>query len=108
MHSGFLLITKEGALANQRAVEPIVGEKIPTALPERVFDKDMAITFGGETVRLHRVGPGHARWRSAGEICTWVSVGHLLRDAARALTSLGAVEAKGALPHSLSRCWWLF
>jgi len=77
VHSGLVLTNKESALANQRAVDPILGEKIPTALPERVFDKDMA-------------------------------VGHLLRDAARALTSLGAVEAEGALPHSLSRCWWLF
>jgi hypothetical protein len=44
VHSGFVLITNERALANQRAVEPIVGEKIPTALPERLFDKDMTIT----------------------------------------------------------------
>ena len=58
-----MLSTKEGALANQRAVEPIVGEKIPTALPERVFDKDMTITFGEETVLLHRVGPGHGEDR---------------------------------------------
>jgi hypothetical protein len=46
-------------IANQRAVESIVGEKIPTALPERMFDKDMTITFGGEAVLLQRVAPGH-------------------------------------------------
>jgi glyoxylase-like metal-dependent hydrolase (beta-lactamase superfamily II) len=41
-------------------VEPIVGEKIPTAVPDRVFDKNMTITLGGETVRLHYVAPSHS------------------------------------------------
>jgi len=47
-------------IANQRAIEPIVGEKIPTALPNVVFDKDMTITLGGETVQLHHVAPSHS------------------------------------------------
>ncbi len=60
--SGGQVFQKEGAIvvANQRAVEPIVGEKIPTAVPDRVFDKDMTITLGGETVLLHRVAPSHS------------------------------------------------
>jgi len=60
--SGAQVFQKDGAIvvANQRAVEPIVGEKIPTAIPNRVFDKDMTITLGGETVLLHRVAPSHS------------------------------------------------
>jgi glyoxylase-like metal-dependent hydrolase (beta-lactamase superfamily II) len=95
VHSGLVLITKEGALlidpamtctyviythahtdhisgaqifqndgavvvANQRALEPIIGEKLPTAVPDRVFDKDMKITLGGDTVLLHRVASSHS------------------------------------------------
>ena len=39
--SGAQVFQDEGALvvANQRALEPIIGEKIPTAVPDRVFDK---------------------------------------------------------------------
>jgi glyoxylase-like metal-dependent hydrolase (beta-lactamase superfamily II) len=60
--SGAQVFQKDGAIvvANQRAVEPIIGEKLPTALPDRVFDKDMKITLGGETVLLHRVAPSHS------------------------------------------------
>jgi glyoxylase-like metal-dependent hydrolase (beta-lactamase superfamily II) len=60
--SGAQVLQKDGAIvvANQRALEPIIGEKLPTALPDRVFDKDMTITLGGETVLLHRVAPSHS------------------------------------------------
>jgi glyoxylase-like metal-dependent hydrolase (beta-lactamase superfamily II) len=60
--SGGQIFQQDGAtvVANQRAVEPIVGEKLPTAIPNRVFDKDMTITLGGETVLLHRVAPSHS------------------------------------------------
>ena len=60
--SGAQVLQKDGAIvvANQRALEPIVGEKLPTAVPDRVFDKDMTITLGGETVALHRVAPSHS------------------------------------------------
>lgn len=60
--SGGQVFQKDGALvvANRRAVEPMVGEKLPTALPDRVFDTDMSITLGGETVQLHRVAPSHS------------------------------------------------
>ena len=30
------------------------------AVPDRVFDTDMTITLGGDTVRLHRVAPSHS------------------------------------------------
>lgn len=60
--SGGQVFQKDGAIvvANQRALEPIVGEKIPTAVPDRVFDNDMKIVLGGETVLLHRVAPSHS------------------------------------------------
>ncbi len=60
--SGAQIFQNDGAVvvANQRAAEPIVGEKIPTALPDRVFDTDMTITLSGETVKLHRVAPSHS------------------------------------------------
>jgi glyoxylase-like metal-dependent hydrolase (beta-lactamase superfamily II) len=60
--SGGQVFKQDGAVivANERAVEPIVGEKIPTALPDRVFDRDMTITLGGETVLLHRVASSHS------------------------------------------------
>jgi glyoxylase-like metal-dependent hydrolase (beta-lactamase superfamily II) len=60
--SGAQIFQNDGAIvvANQRAVEPIVGERIPTALPDRTFDKEMTITLGGETVRLVRVAPSHS------------------------------------------------
>jgi glyoxylase-like metal-dependent hydrolase (beta-lactamase superfamily II) len=60
--SGGQVFQREGALvvANRRAIEPIVGERLPTALPNRVFDTDMTITLGGETVQLHRVAPSHS------------------------------------------------
>ena len=60
--SGGQIFQQDGAIvaANQRAIEPIVGERIPTALPDRVFDKDMTIILGGETVLLHRVAPSHS------------------------------------------------
>jgi glyoxylase-like metal-dependent hydrolase (beta-lactamase superfamily II) len=60
--SGGQVFQQEGAIvvANKRAVEPIIGEKIPTAIPDRVFDENMTITLGGETIKLHRVAPSHS------------------------------------------------
>jgi glyoxylase-like metal-dependent hydrolase (beta-lactamase superfamily II) len=60
--SGAQVLQEDGAtvIANERAIEPIVGEKIPTAVPDLVFDKDMTIELGGETVLLHRVAPSHS------------------------------------------------
>ena len=60
--SGAQVLQKDGAIvvANQRALEPIFGERIPTAIPDRVFDTDMTITLGGETVLLHRAAPSHS------------------------------------------------
>jgi glyoxylase-like metal-dependent hydrolase (beta-lactamase superfamily II) len=60
--SGGQVFQRDGAIvvANQRALEPIVGEQLPTAVPDKVFDRDMTITLGGDTVLLHRVAPSHS------------------------------------------------
>jgi glyoxylase-like metal-dependent hydrolase (beta-lactamase superfamily II) len=57
--SGGQVFRQDGAIivANQRAIEPIVGEKIPTAIPDKVGYDHL---LGGETVKLHRVAPSHS------------------------------------------------
>lgn len=47
-------------VANQRAIEPIIGEKIDAPVPDRVFDKEMKIVLGGETVELSRIDSSHS------------------------------------------------
>ena len=47
-------------VAHRNAVEPIVGEKLPTAVPGKVFDKEMTIELGGETIKLYHVAPSHS------------------------------------------------
>jgi len=60
--SGSQIFKDDGAIvvAHKNAIEPIVGEKLPVPVPDRVFDKDMTITIGGEIVKLHRVAPSHS------------------------------------------------
>jgi glyoxylase-like metal-dependent hydrolase (beta-lactamase superfamily II) len=60
--SGAQVFQQDGALvvAHKNALEPIVGEKLAMAVPDRIFDKDMKITLGGETVLLHYVAPSHS------------------------------------------------
>ncbi|MDO4263519.1 MAG: MBL fold metallo-hydrolase, partial [Deinococcus sp.] len=60
--SGSQIFKADGAtiVANQRAIEPIVGEKLPVPVPDRVFDKRMTITLGGEKVELYRIAPSHS------------------------------------------------
>ena len=60
--AGSQVFQNDGAIvvANKRALEPIIGERLPYAIPDRVFDKDMTITLGGETVKLHHVNPSHS------------------------------------------------
>lgn len=47
-------------IANQRAIEPIVGEKIDVPIPDRTFDKEMKIKLGDEIVELYRVDSSHS------------------------------------------------
>jgi glyoxylase-like metal-dependent hydrolase (beta-lactamase superfamily II) len=60
--SGGQIFQRDGAtvIANHRALEPILGERIPTAVPDIVFDKDLKIVLGGEIALLHRVAPSHS------------------------------------------------
>ena len=60
--SGAQVFQRDGAtvVANQRAMEPIVGERLASAIPDRVFDTDMTIMLGGDTILLHRVAPSHS------------------------------------------------
>lgn len=60
--SGGQVFKADGAtiVANQRALEPIVGEKLATAIPNKVFDREMNITLGGETVNLYHIAPSHS------------------------------------------------
>ncbi|HEX9614293.1 MAG TPA: MBL fold metallo-hydrolase [Bacteroidota bacterium] len=59
---GGQVFQKDGAevLAHENAVEPIVGEKLPTAVPDRIFKDRMSVELGGEVVRLTRVAPSHS------------------------------------------------
>lgn len=59
---GGQVFQKKGAIvvANERAVEPIVGEALPTAIPDRVFDKKMTITLADEKIELFRIAPSHS------------------------------------------------
>lgn len=45
-------------IAQRNAVEEIVGEKLPVAIPDRVFDTDAEIDLGGQKVLLHHEPAG--------------------------------------------------
>lgn len=45
-------------IAQRNAIEPIVGEKLPVATPDRVFDTDAEIELGGQTILLHHEPAG--------------------------------------------------
>ena len=47
-------------IAHKNALEPIIGNKYPSAVPDRIFDKQMTITLGGETAVLYRIAPSHS------------------------------------------------
>jgi hypothetical protein len=53
---------KDGAIviAHENAVEPIIGEKLPTAVPNKVFKKNLRIELGGDVVKLTRLAPSHS------------------------------------------------
>lgn len=47
-------------IAQKNGVEAIVGEKLPIAVPDIVFDKELKIVLGGETVLLNHIAPSHS------------------------------------------------
>lgn len=58
--AGTQLFQQAGAtvIAHRNALEPIAGEKLPVALPDKIFDTDARIELGGETVVLHHEPAG--------------------------------------------------
>jgi glyoxylase-like metal-dependent hydrolase (beta-lactamase superfamily II) len=59
---GGQVFQRDGAtvVAHENAVEPIIGEKLPTAVPDKTFKKDLTLELGGEKVELTRVSPSHS------------------------------------------------
>ena len=59
---GGQVFQEDGAIvvAHENAVEPIVGEGLPTAVPDETFRKDRTLTLGGERVELTHVAPSHS------------------------------------------------
>lgn len=60
---GSEIFQSEGAkvVAHEKALEPIVGEKLPTAVPDITFKgTEYKLELGGETVMLHRVASCHS------------------------------------------------
>ena len=47
-------------IAHENALEPIVGEKLPTAVPNLVFEDSTTITLGEEVVELFHIAPSHS------------------------------------------------
>jgi glyoxylase-like metal-dependent hydrolase (beta-lactamase superfamily II) len=48
------------AIAHKNALEPIVGDKLPAAVPDRIFGSKMTLSLGGESVELYHVAPSHS------------------------------------------------
>lgn len=46
-------------IAQRNAIEPIIGEKLPVATPDRAFDTEAEIELGGETILLHHEPAGN-------------------------------------------------
>lgn len=59
---GSQVFKDDGAIivANQRAVEPIIGERIAVPVPDKVFDKEMTLNVGGEEILLKHIAPSHS------------------------------------------------
>jgi glyoxylase-like metal-dependent hydrolase (beta-lactamase superfamily II) len=59
---GGQVFQKDGAMviAHENAVDPIVGEKLPTAVPNKIFKDRMTVELGGDVVKLTRVAPSHS------------------------------------------------
>ncbi|WP_327984879.1 MBL fold metallo-hydrolase [Bergeyella porcorum] len=47
-------------IIQEKGLEPIIGEKLPTAVPDYVYKDHMEITMGGEKILLDRVAPSHS------------------------------------------------
>lgn len=59
---GSQIFQQDGAkvIIQKNGLEPIIGEKLPIAVPNIVYDKELTIKLGGETVILHHIAPSHS------------------------------------------------
>jgi len=59
---GSQIFQQQGAkvIIQKNGLEPIIGEKLPVAVPDIVYDKEMSITLGGETVLIKHIAPSHS------------------------------------------------
>jgi glyoxylase-like metal-dependent hydrolase (beta-lactamase superfamily II) len=48
------------AIAQENALEPIIGDKLPVAVPDITFRTKMTLKLGGETVELYHIAPSHS------------------------------------------------
>mgnify|MGYP003296728811 CR=1 FL=1 len=47
-------------IIQKNGLEPIIGEKLPVAVPDIVYDKKLIIHLGGETVVVNHIAPSHS------------------------------------------------
>ncbi|HEX7757293.1 MAG TPA: MBL fold metallo-hydrolase [Niabella sp.] len=47
-------------IIQKNGLEPIIGEKLPVAVPDVVFDKQLKISLGDETVLVCHIAPSHS------------------------------------------------
>lgn len=59
---GTQVFQEKGAkvIIQENGLEPIIGEKLPVAIPDYVYKDHMEIIMGGERVWLDRVAPSHS------------------------------------------------
>lgn len=59
---GSQVFQNEGAvvIAHENAIEPIIGERLPTAVPDQVFRDKATLKLGREEVHLTFVAPNHS------------------------------------------------
>ncbi len=60
--AGSQIFQQDGAkvIIQKRGLEPIIGEKLPIAVPDIVYDKQLTLVLGGETVVINHLGPSHS------------------------------------------------
>jgi len=59
---GSQIFQQDGAkvIVQKNGLEPIIGEKLPVAVPDIVYDKQLTIKLGGETVVINHIAPSHS------------------------------------------------
>lgn len=47
-------------IIQKNGLEPIIGEKLPVAVPDIVYEKQLTIMLGGETIVVNHIAPSHS------------------------------------------------